>query len=184
MTHSADQLHRAVAGDQRAVKAVLESWWPRIQRWSRQRLRDPHLADEACQESIVRVLRFIRGYDPARPFGPWLKTIVHNCAADVAKRHRHPVLPSVEPQDPPKDESRRLDLTRAAARAVGAFDRLPPRQRELVTRVDLRGESASEVAADLGLTPGAVRNQLHTARRALRTVLLRDPELLSLVRDA
>lgn len=166
-----DRLERAAAGDPSALRRLLQDWWPQARVWARRALHDPDLADEAVQEAMLNVTRFIGRVDPTRPFGAWLHRVVVNAARDVGRlhrRHTHTELPEV-PVHPNPDHH--LDLKRAAERAVRAFDALPPRQRELVTRVDLRGETAAEVARDLGLTAGAVRNQLYTARRTLRTTM-------------
>lgn len=167
-----DQLQRARDGDQVALQQILEDWWPQARVWARRALRDPHLADDAAQEAMLSVVRFIGGFDPERPFGAWLHRVVVNSARDIwrrDRRHTHSDLPEVAVHPSP---GRHLDLKRAADSAVRAFELLPPRQRELVTRVDLWGESAAEVARALGLTPGAVRNQLFTARRTLRAAVI------------
>ncbi len=71
---------------------------------------------------------------------------------------------------------------RERTRELFAF--LTPRQRELVDLVDLQGLSPREVADDLGLSGGAVRSQLHQARRSLRSAVRNEHEIRSLLREA
>jgi RNA polymerase sigma-70 factor (ECF subfamily) len=176
-------LQRAVRGDTDALQGVLREWWPRIQRWCRLQHPQAPRFDDACQESVVRVLRFIHRYDPDRPFGPWLRTVVANACRDLNRDvRRQPDALTADVSTFP-DLDRTLDLQRAADRAIEHFATLTPRQQLLITRIDVRGESAAEVARELGLSAGGVRNQLHTARRALRVVLLRDPNVVDLVRN-
>jgi len=49
---------------------------------------------------------------------------------------------------------------------------LRPDQAELVRRVDLEGADRTQVAADLGITRGALGVRLHRARAALKNLLL------------
>ena len=42
-------------------------------------------ADDAAQETFVRVYRSLPSYDPARPFGPWLRKIAWNCGLTVRR---------------------------------------------------------------------------------------------------
>src|SRR5581483_10575972 len=57
-------------------------------------LRDRHLAEDALQESFVRVHAAADRYDPARPLRPWLFEIVRNTALELLRRRR-----KTEPED-------------------------------------------------------------------------------------
>ena len=175
-------LQRAVRGDRDALKRVLAEHWPQMRRWALLRCGDRASAEDASQESVVRLLKFIQRYDPARPFGPWLKTLVHNaCHDELAKRGR--VDEARNEVSVPARHVRDFDLNRMAKRAIQAFEDLTPRQREIVTLVDLQHRSPTEVAELLGLSPGAVRAQLFTARRRVRSELP-TAEILPLLREA
>ncbi|NCG20267.1 MAG: sigma-70 family RNA polymerase sigma factor [Rhodobacterales bacterium] len=175
-------LQRAVRGDRDALKRVLDVHWPQMRRWALLRCGDRASAEDASQESVVRLLKFIRRYDPARPFGPWLKTLVHNaCHDELAKRGR--VAGVMREVSVPARHGRTLDFERMAKRVIEAFEDLTPRQREIVTLVDLQHRSPTEVAEALGLSPGAVRAQLFVARRRVR-IELPLAEILPLLREA
>ena len=179
------QLDRAIAGDRSALRAVVVHYEPQIRRWALVCVGDPVLADDAIQEALIRLIRRIGQYDPARPFGPWLKALVCNAARNEAAKARTqedpPPAPGPHPCPPP---GRRIDLERASQRALAAFAHLSPRQREILDLVDLQGETPTEVAAQLGLTPGAVRGQLFQARRAVRAHLVDHDAILPLLREA
>ena len=82
-----------------------------------------------------------------------------------------------------QDPDRTLDLARGHARAMTAFARLTPRQREVFDLCDRQGFDATQVARMLDITPGTVRATLRDARIALRRDLLaHHPELADLVR--
>jgi RNA polymerase sigma-70 factor (ECF subfamily) len=182
-------LHRATRGDRAALKRVVVEWWPRMVRWAVVFCGDAQVAEDAVQEALVRLLRHIRSFDPERPLGPWLKRLVHNaCRDELSRRARTsereaPTTELAQPSPAPGPE-RALDLDRASRQAIAAFEALTPRQRQILDRVDLQDHSPAEVAADLGITAGAVRNQLFTARRAVRAHLVRTADILPLLREA
>ena len=182
-----DPIRRAMAGDQEAQRALLEAWLPRIRRWALIAAGDPVLAEDGVQEALIRIVRHLSRVDPTRPLGPWLKTItVRACRTEHTRerRHLHEVESDEEaPTEPTSGPDQRLDLHRARAQVVAAFSGLSPRQRELVDLVDLQGFTPTEVASQLGLSPGAVRGQLFQARRALRAHLASHHELRQLLRN-
>ena len=58
-------------------------------------------ADDAAQETFVRVYRSLPSYDPARPFGPWLRKIAWNCGLTV-RRDGNAGVPRVAEGDAPE----------------------------------------------------------------------------------
>ena len=109
-------LRSLVAGDRDALEHVAELYWPRIRRWAYLELGDASLAEDAAQEALIRLIRFAPRYDPARPFTPWLRSIVRNAARDQRPLVRR-VLDFFRPrQERPPDTV--VDLARASKRAA------------------------------------------------------------------
>ena len=176
-------LQQAMAGDRHALEALARQWWSSIRRWAYLETRDREQAEDACQEALLRMVRFLPKYDTGRPFQTWLRTIVRNCCRDTMRkqsRHAHVELREV-PQTIPIE--RTLDVKKHASRALTAWRGLPTRQREIIDLCDIQGHTSSEAANLLGLSPGAIRAQLHAARRALRTQL-GSSEMQDLLRDS
>ncbi len=180
-----DLLARALEGDRDALGALTRPHWPSMRRVAYAELGDRALAEDACQDALMRVVRFIGRYDPARPFGAWLRTLVRNAAREVrTRRRRRAQREQAVPLPRGGDPERRLDLRRQASAISDASSALPPRQRQLVELVDHQGLSPSEAAAELGIAPGSARSQLFDARRALRRRLLHaSDEILDLLRE-
>jgi len=177
---------RAQAGDRDALEALSRHCWPRVRTWALIELGDPILAEDAAQESLVAMVRFLDKYDTNRPFGPWLRTLVRNQSRTVGrKRKRVPdqPLPESAPSNTP-DLDRALDMDAAARRALLAFCRLKPRQRQIIELVDRQGLAPADAARELDIPQGTARSLLHGARKALRTHLIKHlPELADLVRE-
>ncbi len=182
MKHTQTDLHRAVQGDRVALKRVLDAHWPQMRRWALVRCGNRASAEDAAQESVVRLLKFIGRYDPTRPFGPWLKTLVHNACHDELRR-RGRVGEAVHETSVPARHGHNLDMDRMAQRVIEAFQALTPRQREILNLVDLQHQTPAEVAEQLGLSAGAVRAQLFQARKRVRTQLP-TAEVIPLLREA
>ena len=182
------QLMAATRGDRQALRAVVEQWWRPMRRWALLECGDAVVAEDAVQDALLRLVRGIGQYDPARPFPPWLRTLVRNASRDQLRRRgrladRESVITGMEPAGS-RDLGREMDVARAASDVRERFAALTVRQREMVELVDIQGRSPSEAAEMLGLSSGAVRNQLHTARRRLREALVDRPEILPLLREA
>ena len=110
---------------------------PRVRIWALVELGDPVLADDAAQESVIAMVRFLEKYDTGRPFRPWLRTLVRNqCRTVQRKRKRIPNQTVPETASSNLDIDRALDLDRAAQRALDAFCGLKPRQRQIIDLVD------------------------------------------------
>lgn len=155
-----DAFDRLVRRYLRPVYAVIGSFLSR-----------PADREDAVQETFLRALDGIDGYDPERPFSPWLYQIARNVArAELEARERRPdaELPEGggEAGTPgPEEELDRAEIRRRVDEAAAG---LPERQRMTFRLMDVEGWTAGEVAEMTGLARGTVRSHLHHARRKLR----------------
>jgi len=170
---------QAQGGDRSAMEQLARRWWPILRRWAWLELGDAQLAEDACQEALLRMVRFIARCDPERPLEAWLRTILRNCARDqYGKRGRVLTLP--EPTRP-MSMDRRLDLQRAARRARAAYQKLTPRQREIIDLCENRGLTPKAAASEMEIAPSTARALLHQARQSLRDHIA---DLHTLLEDA
>lgn len=73
-------------GDRSAYQELYSRYAHRVLRFLARRLCSLQVAEEALQETFLRVYRFRHRYTSPRPFSPWLFTI----AANVGKKVREP----------------------------------------------------------------------------------------------
>lgn len=165
-TSDRELVELAQAGDSDALETLARRWWPALRRWAWLELGDAALAEDACQEALLRMVRFIDKCDPARPLEGWLRTILRNCARDQ-HRMRGTVIALPEPSRQASMD-RGLDLKRAAARARAAVRDLSPRQREVIDLCENRGLTPTQAAAEMQIAPSTARALLSQARTALR----------------
>ena len=133
-------------------------------------LRDPDQAEDAAQESLVRVWRALPKYDQRASLSTWIYTITRNrCLTAIERRRELDSLsdPAVEHEAAvaqpvrPEAETDHLAVLRELVEA------LPERSRRVLTLFYYEERSVAEVAAMLGLPEGTVKTNLHRARAAL-----------------
>ncbi len=133
-------------------------------------------AEDAVQESFLRVWKHLTEYDPARKFTTWFYRIVANVCFDALKSKKSkgktgqvPLNGTrIEIADPDADLARDLD-GKEAVRLIHCFAReLPPKQRMVFVLRDLQDLSIDETARALRMTRASVKNNLIHARRFLR----------------
>jgi RNA polymerase sigma-70 factor (ECF subfamily) len=135
--------------------------------------RDRSVAEDVVQETLLRAWRSIESLTEDGKARAWMLTIARR---EHARLHERKRLETVDvavlaaAEDPAlgrgDGDDDRLDDVRAAIHA------LPPEYREPLVLQVLMGYSTDEIAAQLGLTAGAVCTRLSRARQRLRSTLL------------
>jgi RNA polymerase sigma-70 factor (ECF subfamily) len=76
---------RAAAGDMSAFEELVDRHRMAVYRLARSITGNHHDADDAAQETFLRVYRALGSYDPDRPFKPWLKRIAYNTSLNTIR---------------------------------------------------------------------------------------------------
>lgn len=136
----------------------------------RQRL-GPEVAEDVVQDALVRAVEGAPPLDDEADLTRWLWRVVRNATVDANRRRdaagRRDAAWAAEQPDtalPPDAEARLCACYRPL------LDGLAPEAAEVI-RADLDGEPASDLAARLGISSGALRVRRHRARAALRARL-------------
>jgi RNA polymerase sigma factor (sigma-70 family) len=160
----------AAKGSDDAFEALVRRHRRSLVRASRRILPDDG-AEDAVQQALLDAHQaLLRNGAPER-FEPWLHRIAINSALKVARRDRDE--PAIEIDEervegvagPEQVRERRERL----GRTVGAISALPERQRRALVLRELEGRSHAEIARELGLSGGAVRQLIHRARDSVRS---------------
>ena len=138
-------------------------------------LRDPTMAEDALQESWLRIWRFLPKYDKRASLYTWIYQITRNqCATEFLRRPHFVSLtednghnPSVGPiwgtVDPRIIVAQLNDL----GQLQDLVDRLPERYRRVLVLYFYEDRSVREVAEMLGMPVGTVKTHLSRARSCL-----------------
>ena len=166
----AEWLRRALDGDTAAYHDFLTAVTPHLRAMALRRCGQlgaaPSEAEDITQE-VLLAIHLKRGtWDPARPLGPWLSTLVRNKLIDSLRRRGRRVTVPIEDvihslkAVEAGDVTDRLDVE-------SALRRLKDPQLSIVRFISLEGLGVRETAARLGMNEGAVRVALHRALKAL-----------------
>jgi RNA polymerase sigma-70 factor (ECF subfamily) len=157
-------VERFQTGDDDAFADLYQRYFGRLRRYCQRRLGDPHDAEEAAQEALIRAYRALPALGGDRRFYPWLRVIAANVCADRCKRK--PVAPLAEPEggDVVVDSVFQM-LDREQVRA--ALHGLNPRHQAALS-LWAEGYKSRDIAEQLGCSRGAIDVTLHRARQSFR----------------
>lgn len=178
-------VEEARAGDEAALRSLVETVYPLVRRWALIHLGEPADADDLTQDVLVRMIRSLGGFRGTSGFKTWLYALTKNAATDRRRRRdrrtRLAEAMSATPERlpaPSEDASRMVERKELRLILDGFFGELPTRQREAFELVELEGLTANEAAELLGVEAVSVRAHLFKARRRLRSLILESrPEL-------
>ena len=176
---------RALAGDADAVRALADEALGPLYRFCFYRVgRNRHVCEEVVQDTLVRALRDLDRYDPARGGAnifPWLTGLARNeIHRALAREHGGVSLEVLWAKmdkellavyarldaEPFGDELLRREETRELVNAT--MSQLPPHYREALEAKYLNGKSVRDLAALWRLSEKAAESQLTRARKAFR----------------
>ncbi len=167
-------VERAGRGDHDAFTTLASSAAHRMDGAARLILRDPELARDAVQNTLVRAWRDLPGLrDPSR-FDAWLhRLLVNSCLDEARRKRRRPIEVEILEIDEPTraDSSRELADRDLVERAL---NRLEPDHRALVVLHYYLGYPLPEAATLVGISLPAAKSPLHRAMQGLRRAMV-DP---------
>ena len=132
-------------------------------------------AQEALQETLLRVLRYARPFETEDAFWSWLKVVARSTARDRGRKQQRylKLLQSFALRGQYQVEVQTFDeedhLRGLLDESLGELD---PQDRQLVEGKYLGEATVRELSARTGLTDKAVESRLLRARRDLRQRLL------------
>lgn len=172
-----DLVTAIAAGREAALEVLYDRYHAQCFAFSLRTLAGESDAEEAVQETFVRVWRRAAQYDEARAgVASWLLSITHNLCIDELRRRRRRV-----PETPLLDETaERPGNERTAEQAEqamtgetvrAALQSLSSEQRSAIELVYFHGLTSTEVGGLLGVPPPTVRSRLRLGLLQLRQIL-------------
>lgn len=155
-----DRLHDALASDLKAYLSALA--------------RDPTRADDLLQETFLQIHRSRAAHTPGEAVRPWVFAI----AKRVFLMYRRGTMRRQRHEQMSASESRATAITPSEAERVHAgqqidfvLQRVAPDGRRAFVWHHLLGFSFKEIAAKLGIKPGAAKIRSSRAASAMRALL-------------
>lgn len=162
--------------DTDAEQILCARYYQRVRFMLRQRTGNYALADDLTQDTFIILIQHLREHalrDPGKVPAYVLRTAHFVFIAWVRKEHRRPVteltddLPSLEAR--PEDEVQAQQSIRALLRVM---DEMPvERDREILDRHWVRGQTKAEACKAIGVTPEHHDRVLSRAKKRFRELL-------------
>ncbi len=181
-------LHAALRGDGEAVRGLATAALQPLYSFCLYRVgRNRHLCEEVVQETLLRALRELEKYEPARAKNnifPWLTGLARNEIHRVLGRERAVSLETLWAKmdrellaifskledEPFSDELLEREETRELVNAT--MSQLPPHYREALEAKYVTGKSVRDLAHSWSISEKAAESQLTRARKAFRATFL------------
>jgi RNA polymerase sigma factor (sigma-70 family) len=172
----AELVGQARCGLKEPMAELLRRHWDTAVLLAGRVLGSADLARDAVQEAAIAVMTDLERLRSPDSFGAWFCGIALNVSRRWL-RQLQPEVPGLLQSEVPglrqalasaaPDPAEAAEIADTAARVRGAIAALADGQRNAVRLFYLQGLSHREVAAELGISVGAVKARLHQARAAL-----------------
>ena len=160
-------VRRAAQGDSRAFEAIYRRYHQDLYRFCLAMLGNPQDAQDALQNTMVKVLRALPGEKREVRLKPWLYRIARNESVETLRKRRDsaPLEPHLEAVGGVSEVAE----TRARLRTLLTdLEQLPERQRAVLVMRELSGLGFDQIGAALVTSPAVARQTLYEARLSLR----------------
>jgi len=164
----AELVYAARSGLREPMAELLRRHWDVAVLLAERVLGSPDLARDAVQEAAIAAMTDVERLRSPDRFGAWFCGIALNVSRKWLRqlRSERPGL-LTEPPSNAAGPAEAAEIADTAARVRRAIAALADGQQDAVRLFYLQGLSHREVAAELGISVGAVKARLHQARAAL-----------------
>ena len=163
----------AARGDQRAFARLVEAYQIPVYNLCYRMLGNHSDAEDAAQETFVRVYSHLRSYNPQQKLSSWILAVAsHYCIDRLRRQHikwlsLDEVLPvPAASQGEPQPEDCAMERE-TCAEIQSLMQSLPVEYRLVIALRYWQDLSYEEIARVVGATESAVKSRLHRAREIL-----------------
>jgi len=158
-------------GDEKAYAVFHELWFDRLFRYHTALTKgNDAMAKDATQETLCRVVRYIKVFDDETVFWCWLTRLARSSVADEGRKINRfqQVKRSILETDTTPDTVDDNDLLVALERGLGE---LSDSERKIIEGKYFHGNTVRELARDYNQTEKAVESRLSRIRNKIRKLL-------------
>jgi RNA polymerase sigma factor (sigma-70 family) len=159
---------RAVKGDERAFAAIFDRYHQRLYRYCLAIVGDTQDAQDALQNTMVKVLRALPGEGRRIELKPWLYRIAHNESIELLRRRRETRELDADLAAPGRGLSEEVASRERLRLLLADLEELPERQRGALIMRELSGLDFDEIGTALGTSAATARQTVYEARLGLR----------------
>jgi len=182
-TVPAPLLNRCRSGERKAFEQLYTLIYKDLYRIVFSFMRDHDDTDEVLQESLIRIYKHFSSLKEVSKFSSWImRILVNQCYTHQSRKGRHAYTPIEETPEneglkvmfhqgspaSPRDTLMRKELM---GQIQSAIELLPARQRMAILLFEIEGLSIKETAEAMNCSEGAVKFNIHQARKKLQKSL-------------
>jgi RNA polymerase sigma-70 factor (ECF subfamily) len=178
-------------GDRHAFAELVELYKDKIFHLAYRMLNNKHEAEDAVQETFLRVYTNLHRYDENQKFSTWIFRIATNHCIDRLRKRKHTAysldaeMPDGEGNDyysmlASHDDlpEKQIILSETQQQIRKAIDALPEKYKAVVILRYLQDMSLQEISDVLDMPVTTVKTRVHRGREYLRKKLEPEPGLL------
>ncbi len=177
--HSDESLMGEVArGDLDAFRLLMERWEGAAKRYAFRVFGDYQAAEDAAQETFVRIFRAAERYEPTARFSTYFYTVLGNLCRDRLRAARRRaargdvvedafVLDELAPAPEANEPEARAEAREDRRLVRAAVAELPEKLMRAVSLREFEGLSYQEIADVMGANLGEVKTWIHRGRKKL-----------------
>ncbi len=165
-----DMIVRAVAGDSRAFRDLLEAHYLTIYKMAYRQCQNKSDAEDITQLACIKLAQNISSFNRQSAFTTWLYTIVLNTARDWHRSEGRHDKASVELDvvENKLTQTRNPENEMVTKQGMEAVRALPEPERQIVWLVFGEGLSHKQVAEIVGCAESTISWRIHEARKILK----------------
>jgi len=166
-------VREALRGDQQAFARLVNTYQKPVYNLCYRLLGNAPEAEDAAQETFVRVYTHLKAYDPQQKLSSWVLAVAsHHCIDRLRRRRLKWIsLDQVVPSQPILDDRPRPEDTllerESCVEVRNLLQSLPADYRLILVLRYWQDLSYEEMAQVVGTTESAIKSKLHRARQML-----------------
>jgi len=168
-TISTDIIQRAAEGDLDAMEAIYVCYIDACYRLSYRMIMDPQLAEDACQETFINVMKNIHSYKHEGSFAGWVRRILVN--ETIRKINKRKDFDTTEPMEVEPEQQTSLFDSNWMSNLMDLefyLKKLSPDARTVLILHEIEGFRHTEIAKLLDKSESYSKMTLHRAYKLLQ----------------
>lgn len=173
-------IKKAQKGDVRAFEQVVEQYYIKIYNIALGYMGNPHDAEDAAQDALIKIHNAIGGFRFKSKFSTWVYRITVNACTDRIRKKK--TAGSVSSEElgeadlgaddrTPEAYAMKKEAVSVLRKAVSS---LKEEHKTVIVLRDINGFSYDEIAKLTGCSVGTVKSRISRARTALKDALIED----------